>query len=306
MVVVKGNQPLLQNKYHCWTIYIEHIWNAEVMVGVATEIADFTESWNPKCRIGLDENSWALSCGGSLCHNNVAIVHEDYRLFPKNFVTVHLDLIQGTLMFALNNKIIGFQYTNLSRDTSFYPVVGVARQCALRLVSAHVSEPSLQLLSLVSYIIGRCKVRSVHSGRTMAKKPKDSSLQWCGMVPMDLSQLPPGLMKDCTLRYPWFSEDHRKTPYTRIQSQQRQHRNKFQVPKVIRLANPFEKSKLVVSPRRVTRNRKCHCDNSNPDRICSHEKVLRFFRKRDICYLSSSDDEIFPQISKKKRKRLRR
>ncbi|XP_042231580.1 uncharacterized protein LOC121872673 isoform X3 [Homarus americanus] len=263
MVVVKGNQPLLQNKYHCWTIYIEHIWNAEVMVGVATEIADFTESWNPKCRIGLDENSWALSCGG-------------------------------------------FQYTNLSRDTSFYPVVGVARQCALRLVSAHVSEPSLQLLSLVSYIIGRCKVRSVHSGRTMAKKPKDSSLQWCGMVPMDLSQLPPGLMKDCTLRYPWFSEDHRKTPYTRIQSQQRQHRNKFQVPKVIRLANPFEKSKLVVSPRRVTRNRKCHCDNSNPDRICSHEKVLRFFRKRDICYLSSSDDEIFPQISKKKRKRLRR
>lgn len=34
------------------------------MVGVATEDADFTEKWNHRCRVGMDENSWALSSGG--------------------------------------------------------------------------------------------------------------------------------------------------------------------------------------------------------------------------------------------------
>lgn len=34
------------------------------MIGIATEDADFTEKWNQKCRLGMDKESWALSCGG--------------------------------------------------------------------------------------------------------------------------------------------------------------------------------------------------------------------------------------------------
>ncbi|XP_045600256.1 SPRY domain-containing SOCS box protein 3 [Procambarus clarkii] len=305
MVVVKGNEPLAHNLYHCWTIFIQNIWNAEVMVGVATESADFTDNWNQRCRIGKDEHSWALSSGGSLCHNNIAIVHEDYRFFPGDFVTVYLDLIQATLMFALNNKIIGLQYNNLPHNIKLYPVVGVARRCELRLVSAHVSQPSLHLMSLVSHIIARCKARSPQLKSKMIKMPEGSSFMWHGAVSIDKSQLPPGLKKDCIMRYPWFSTDHRIKPLTRIQSQQRRRRNKHQMPKVIRLADPFEVPKLVTpqnkSSKRAIRSRKCQCGNSDKDRSCSHEKVLRFFRKRDICYLSSSDDEIFPEIAKRKK-----
>ncbi|XP_071528180.1 uncharacterized protein [Panulirus ornatus] len=313
MVVVKGNQPLKQNMYHCWTIFIQNIWNAEVMVGVATENADFTENWNHKCRVGVDENSWALSCGGSLCHNNIAVIHEDYRIFPRDFVTVHLDLIQGTLMYSINNKLIGFQYKKLPRNVSLYPVVGVARRCELRLVSAYISQPSLQLMSFVSYMIARCKSRSPLLGQRMPKLPDDSSLLWCGALSLDKSQLPHGLIKDCMLLFPWFSEDHRRKPRTRIQAHQRQRRSKSQMPKVIRLADPFETlrpasftSELDRSPRRVVKSRKCHCFNSGGDRFCSHERVLRFFRKRDILYISSSDDEIFPHVVKKKKKKIRR
>nr|XP_045600258.1 uncharacterized protein LOC123759357 isoform X2 [Procambarus clarkii] len=262
MVVVKGNEPLAHNLYHCWTIFIQNIWNAEVMVGVATESADFTDNWNQRCRIGKDEHSWALSSGG-------------------------------------------LQYNNLPHNIKLYPVVGVARRCELRLVSAHVSQPSLHLMSLVSHIIARCKARSPQLKSKMIKMPEGSSFMWHGAVSIDKSQLPPGLKKDCIMRYPWFSTDHRIKPLTRIQSQQRRRRNKHQMPKVIRLADPFEVPKLVTpqnkSSKRAIRSRKCQCGNSDKDRSCSHEKVLRFFRKRDICYLSSSDDEIFPEIAKRKK-----
>lgn len=309
MVVVQGSKPLAQNMYHTWTVLIQNIWNAEVMIGIATEDADFTEKWNQKCRLGMDKESWALSCGGSMCHSSIAVIHEDFQFFPKDFVTVHLNLIKGTLMFAINNKIIGFQYSEIPRNTNIYPVVGVARRCELRLVSAYSSQPSLQLMALLVYMISKCKTRGLRQGCKVPKMPQGASMEWLGSVSLERSRLPPGMLKEYKSRYPWFTEEHYIKPRTRLANHQRRLRHKSLIPKVVRLADPFEAPRPITfvpaldrSPKRIIRSRKCHCGLSHSKRICCHERVLKFFRKREISYLSSSDDEVFPHISKKRKK----
>lgn len=307
MIFVQGSDPLPHNRYHCWTICIQNIWNAEVMLGVATENAEFIDDWNYMGRIGRDGHSWTLSSRGSLYHHNYAVVHEDYRLFPRDLVTVHLDLIKRTLMFAINNKVIGLQYQNLPHGVDLYPVVGVAGRCVLTLVSAYMCESSLHLMSLVTHIIARCKARAPKIQSRVPKFPDGTCLQWCGTVSIDKLLLPPGLMKTCKVLYPWFFADHQMKPYTR--AEQRRRCNKHKMPKVIRFADSKTNESSTERrdmTKRIVKSRKCHCGNINKDNSCSHESVLRFFRKRDICYLSSSDDEIFPRITKKNKKRLRR
>lgn len=123
------------------------------------------------------------------------------------------------------------------------------------------------------------------------------------------SRLPPGMLKEYKSRYPWFTEEHYIKPRTRLANHQRRLRHKSLIPKVVRLADPFEAPRPITfvpaldrSPKRIIRSRKCHCGLSHSKRICCHERVLKFFRKREISYLSSSDDEVFPHISKKRKK----
>lgn len=140
-----------------------------------------------------------------------------------------------------------------------------------------------------------------------------STVQTFNLATSHRSQLPPGLRKNCSMHYPWFFENHKRLPNRRTRAYKKRAANNAQVPIVVRLVNQLECSKPSESTsldgrkyRKGIKSRKCHCIDVNNDSMCSHEKVLRFFRRRDICYLSSSDDELFPAVSKMKKKKKRR
>lgn len=260
MVVVRGNQAFSRDNYHCWTIQLHSLIYGEVMIGVATEHADFTEHWNHRCRLGMDKHSWSISSKG-------------------------------------------FRYVNLPCDVDLYPVVGVAAEFSeLRLVSAYIIQPSLQLLSLVACIMFHCKSQAIQLERRPLKVPNDSSLQWYGLVLLDKSFLPPGLRREFKSLYPWFMEKHDSPRKHRSQHHPALSAGtKYRVPKVIKLADPFESPEIVKprSPRKLRKDikrTKCSCGK---EKCC---KEFNFLRKRDTYYFSSSDDEIFPEIAKRRKK----
>lgn len=303
MVVVRGNQAFSRDNYHCWTIQLHSLIYGEVMIGVATEHADFTEHWNHRCRLGMDKHSWSISTKGLMCHKSIAVKHKDYEVRLNDHVTVHLDLLNRTLMFAINSRLIGFRYVNLPCDVDLYPVVGVAAEFSeLRLVSAYIIQPSLQLLSLVACIMFHCKLQAIQLERRPLKVPNDSSLQWYGLVLLDKSFLPPGLRREFKSLYPWFMEKHDSPRKHRSQHHPALSAGtKYRVPKVIKLADPFESPEIVKprSPRKLRKDikrTKCSCGK---EKCC---KEFNFLRKRDTYYFSSSDDEIFPEIAKRRKK----
>lgn len=316
MVVVEGDQNLANNSYHCWTIFIQGLWDAEVMVGVATEKAKFTGSWNEDCRLGMDEHSWALSSGGYASHKREALVHEDYRFFPKDYITVHLNLLNNTLMFAINSRMLGIQYTNVGKGVRLYPVVGVARRSEIQLVSAHFSPASLQLRSLMAYIAAQYKAKAGSSDKIkMPKTSPGAQLLWLGTVPLERYGLPPGLIKDIGHRWPWVTQKMVHRTRTRFRKNNGATTGCVpQVPRVLTLIDPFEEISddaivniTELSERRICRRRVCSCiEPGLENTTCCHEQVLRFFRKREICYVSSSDDEIFINSSRKKNKKKKK
>ncbi|KAK4295440.1 hypothetical protein Pmani_031996 [Petrolisthes manimaculis] len=314
MVVVQGDRPLAQQHYHTWTISVQDLRDAEVMIGVATEDADF-EKWNDRCRLGKDSQTWALSCGGSLCHNNMAVIHNCYQVQLRDHVTVHLDLLRATLMFEVNNKFLGCHFQDLPKKRNLYPVVGVVGQCNLKLMSTYSNPVSLLLISLIAHIHDSCRKAAWYNAPQGYKLPSGYSLQWGRSVGFNRSCLPPGLVNECMHQFPWFRDKHQTFRYCRqgVRALCTRINASFQVPRVVRLANPFPSfvpaPKVPSMPellmtRQPVKRRTCHCLSNTGQEKCEHEDVFRFMKRRDISFLS--DEEIFPEATKRRKKRERR
>ncbi|XP_064110816.1 SPRY domain-containing SOCS box protein 3-like isoform X1 [Macrobrachium nipponense] len=298
IIVVRSECPMTDNHYHSWTIKVERSSDGNMFVGVATEKTDFTRLLRYGSWLGRDKESWVLSSWGRICHKNVAFVHAEYKFCQGDYITVYLDMINRTLMFAINRKLIGYQYVDVPNDVNLYPVIAASKSCEMRLIYAHTVQPSLLLLSLVAHTLVYCKSKSSKLTKRSPRLPRGSRFLWYGTIHLDGLNLPPGMARRLGTLYP--------TLISECPSSHKSHEKHlcpvpYAVPKVLKLENPIKLPSSRRIMKRITKPPKCCC-KVHP---CSHVDVFNFTKMRFKCE-SSSDDEIFPEITRKRKRELKK